>query len=226
VQRLRRWLLSLIAGDLVLLALRAASYRAFFLMPGALGYLLEPVVALAVYAAGVAALPFVAARVPDIPIALRVGVAVGLAGGAIEIASTATESLWALPQDVVATMTGTAMLALFLSFAVAGFVGSQRTGSFGLGVAAAIWSAMVAILLVVTFGFLLVNLALPQLARDETGDPDYLRSDWTDVRAFAVANTYDAGFTHLVEAPVIAALLGAAGSGIGRLARRAERPTA
>src|SRR5215467_6195739 len=100
--RLQRWLLPLIACDLVLLALRAASYRAFFLMPGALGYLLEPVIALAVYGATVAALPFVAARVADIPIALRVGVAVGLAGGAIEIASTATQTLWALPQDVVA----------------------------------------------------------------------------------------------------------------------------
>jgi hypothetical protein len=224
--RLRRWLLPLIAADLVLIALRATSYRAFFLMPGALGYLLEPVVALAVYAACVAALPFVAARVPDIPMALRVGAVVALVGGAIEIASTATESLWALPQDIVAATTGAAMLALFLSFAAAGFVGARHTGSFGLGVAAAVWSAMVAILLVVTFGFLLVNLALPQLARAEAGDPDYLRSGWTDVRAFAVANTYDAGFTHLVEAPVIAALLGAAGSGVGRLTRRSERLTA
>jgi hypothetical protein len=59
--------------------------------------------------------------------------------------------------------------------------------------------------------------ALPTLAHGEIGDPDYVRSGWTDVRAFAIANTFDAGFTHLVEAPVIAATLGALGSGLGRL---------
>jgi hypothetical protein len=60
------------------------------------------------------------------------------------------------------------------------------------------------------------------LAHGEISDPDYLRSGWTDVRAFAIANTFDAGFTHLVEAPVIAAVLGALGGGIALLTMRRD----
>jgi hypothetical protein len=222
----RWWLLPLvlIACDLGLVLARAASYQAFFSMPGAAGYLVEPMAALAVYAAGLAALPFLVARAPSATIAVRVGTAVGLVGGAIEIASTALESLWALPQQVVTITTGVAMLALFLSFGTAGFLGGRRGGTFWHGLGAAVYSAVVAIALVMTFGFLLVITALPQLAHDEIGDPDYVRSGWTDVRAFAIANTFDAGFTHLVEAPVIAAVLGASGSAAGQMAQgRARR---
>src|SRR5260221_14696440 len=78
---LRRWLLGVTGGDLGLLAVRAATYPAFFSMPGAASYLIAPVVALAVYAAAVGALPLLAARVPGASRALRVGTLVGLAGG-------------------------------------------------------------------------------------------------------------------------------------------------
>lgn len=217
---LRRWLLAVIGFDLALLAVGAGRYPAYFAMPGALVYLAQPVIALVIYAVWVLALPLVASRIPRSSVALRVGTIVGLIGGAIEIVSTALESIFTLPQRVVSVTTGAAMLSLFLLFAVAGFIGSRRTRSFWLGVGAAIWSAIIAILIVVTFGFLLLTTSLPQLAHDEIGDPDYLRSGWTDVRAFAIANTFDNGFTHLVEAPEIAAALGVAGSGIGRLKAR------
>ncbi len=203
--------------------MRLARYPAFLSEPAALSYVFELVGALAVYVAAVFALPFVAARFPGAPIAVSVGAIAGLIGGITEMASMTLESLVTLPQLVVTVTTGAAMLGLFLLFGVAGFLGGRRTGSFWLGLGTAIWSAMVAILFTVTFGFLLVNTSLLKLAHDEIGDPDYLRSGWTDVRAYAIANTFDAGFTHLVEAPVIAAALGVAGGGIGRLAAK-RRP--
>ena len=85
-QWLRRWLLVVIGCDLGLLAVRAASYPAFFSMPGAKSYLIAPVVALAIYAAVVGALPLLAARVPGAgaATALRVGTLVGLVGGGTE----------------------------------------------------------------------------------------------------------------------------------------------
>src|SRR5260370_35820714 len=92
------------------------------------------------------------------------------------------ESLLSLPQAVVTVTTGTAMLGLFLSFGVAGFLGGRRAGSFGLGLGAAGWSAVVAILLAVTFGFVLINVSLPKFAHDAIGDPDYARSSWAAVR--------------------------------------------
>ncbi|HZC79725.1 MAG TPA: hypothetical protein VE258_18365 [Ktedonobacterales bacterium] len=221
---LRRWLLVVIGIDLGLLAVRAATYPTFFSMPGAASYLIAPVVALAIYAAVICALPLLAARAPGAATALRVGTLVGLVGGAIDVVNITLESLLSLPQAVVTVTTGVAMLGLFLSFGVAGFLGGRRAGSFGLGLGAAVWSAVVAILLAVTFGFVLINVALPKLAHDEIGDPDYARSGWTDVRAFAIANTFDAGLTHLVEAPIIAAVLGAAGSGLAGLGARRRQP--
>lgn len=219
---LRIWLLALIACNVALLVLRVATYPAFFSMPDALGYLLEAVVPLAIYAAAIFALPVIVKRLPGALVALRVGVVVGLIGGCIEVVSTALESLFALPQPVVSALTGAAMVGLFLLFGVAGYIGARRARSFWPGLASAIWSAVCAILIVLTFGFLLAMTSLPTLARGEIADPDYLRSGWTDIRAFAIANTFDAGFTHLVEAPVIAAVLGALGSGLGRLSMRRD----
>lgn len=220
---LRIWLLALIACDVALIAARLATYPAFFDMPGALGYLAESLAPLIVYAAVIAALPLIAARIPQASVALRIGFIVGLICGSVEVVSTALESLFALPQQVVSVVTLTAMFSLFLLFAIAGYLGARRAGAFWPGLVSAVWSAMCAILIVITFGFLITLTSLPKLAHDMTGDPDYMRSGWTDTRAFAIANTFDAGFTHLVEAPVIAAVLGAIGSGAARLTRQRER---
>jgi hypothetical protein len=152
-----------------------------------------------------------------------VGTIAGLIAGAVGVLSTALESLFTLPQRVVSVTTGVAMLSLFLLFGVAGFIGNRRTRSFWLGVGAGIWSAIVAILIVVTFGFLLLTTSLPQLAHDAIGDPNYPRSGWTDARAFAIANTFDNGFTHLVQAPEIAAALGVVGGGIEQIGRLKAR---
>jgi len=220
VRTIQIGLLVSIGANLILMTLRVTSYPAFFAMPGALSFLIEPIVLLGIYAAVAFSLPWLADRVAEAPSALRIGTIAGLIGGAIDVVGTALESIVSLPQTVVTTTSGAAMLSLFLLFAVAGFLGSRRIGRFWNGLATAIWSAMVAIVMVVTFGFLLINTSLPLLAHDEIGDPDYQRSGWTDVRAFAIANTFDAGFTHLWEAPIIAAVLGAAGSGIGRIGTR------
>lgn len=220
---LRLWLLVAIGCDLALLAVRAASYPAYFSMPGRLSYLFEPVVAFAIYGAIAFALPRLGARFPGSPAALRVGITAGLIGGTLDVASTALESFATLPQRVIAVTTGAAMLGLFLVFGVAGFLGATRSRSFWLGIGAAVATAVVAAMIVVTFGLILVNTSLPALAHGEIGDPDYLLSGWTDVQAFAIANTYDAAFTHLTEAPVIAAVLGAVGSGLGRIRTR-RRP--
>jgi hypothetical protein len=75
---------------------------------------------------------------------------------------------------------------------------------------------MITILVTVTLGLVVVQTSLPQLARNEVNDPDYLRSHWTDVRAFAIANTFDNSFSHLLLAPLVAGAVETAGSIAGR----------
>jgi hypothetical protein len=214
------WLLLLIGVDPGLIVLRVVTYPAYNATPGAVGYLIPLAVGLFVYVLVIGTLPWLAARMPSGATALRVGTVVGLVGGALELVNISLESVLALPQPVVKVTTLIAMLGLFLTFGVAGFVGGRVAGTFLPGVGAAIWSAVVAILLAITFGLLLANVALPRLARDMAGDPDYQRSGWTDPRAFAIANTFDAAFTHLLEGPIIAFVLGSAGSGLGQIGAR------
>jgi hypothetical protein len=225
VRRLGLALLGVIGCDLALVAVRAARYAAFFSQRGAVGYLLEPVVGLVVYAGVVALLAAIAARRAGVTQAVRLGTGGALIGGAIEVINQFAESVLVLPQGVVTAVTGAAMLGLFLLWGVVGFVGARRMRSFGRGLLAAVWSAVPAMLLTLAFGFLLVNVSLARLAHDEIGDPDYVRSGWTDTRAFAIANTFDAGFTHLLEAPVLALVFGAVGSAVGRVGVRRRAST-
>ena len=74
----------------------------------------------------------------------------------------------------------------------------------------------------VAFGLLLMNIALPHLASQEITDPDFVRSHWNNVTLLAIANTLDAGSSHLLEAPIIALVFGLIGSGLGRLTTRRQ----
>lgn len=206
-------LAALVACDLAQVAARVATYPSLLRWPGAGGYIAEPVASLAGYALVIVTLALVVRRVPALGNALWVGTVVGATGGLLEIVDISIESLLSLPQQTVSVVTFAAMVTLFMIFGVAGFVGASRARSFWMGVAAAIWSAMVAIMIAVTFGFLLINVALPQLARGMLGDPDYARSGWADPAAFAIANTFDNGLIHLLEAPIIATVLGSVGAG-------------
>jgi hypothetical protein len=208
--------------DLALVGLRVLLYQPLFAMSGSLIDVLEPVALLLVYAAVVFGLT-VGAPSPNYLAALRTGTLLGLIGGAAEIANIASESLLGLPQRVVSITTLVFMAGTFVLWTVAGFFSARRTGSFGQGLLAAIWAAIVTILVAVTFGFLLATIALPQLARGEVNDPDFLRSRWSDVQAFAIANTFANGFAHLLEGPVIAAILGGIGAGVGRISAGGSR---
>lgn len=214
----------IMCADVVMGVARVVTYPAFVGEPGAMGYPVEAAAALLAYVVVIVVAAFTIRRDAGVFEAVRVGAVLGALGGCIEIASTAVESLFALPQAIVSVVTLAAMLALFVLFGLAGFMGVWRTGRFWMGIVAAVGCAMCAVLVVLTFGLLISLTSLPQLARDMIGDPDYVRSGWTDPSAFAIANTFDAAFTHLVEAPVIAGALGALGGVAGWLIARRQSP--
>jgi hypothetical protein len=206
-----------------LVLLRVATYPTFLRWYGAAGYEAEALIGLAIYAVALAPLFYLVPRFKPLPVALAIGSAVGLVGGTFDIASQVIENQLFLPQSIVSIASLISMLTLFLAFAIAGYLGARRLAAFWPGVFAAIWSAVMAIAIAVTFGYLLLNIALPTLARDEMGDPDYIRSGWRDPQAFAIANTFDAGLTHLIEGPIIAVVLGSVGAGVGVVLDRRGR---
>src|SRR5690242_1320593 len=66
-------LLALIGGAFCLLAAPALRYPRYFSMPGAVGYLVAPIVVLVLYALVIWRLPLLAARVPEIGSIVRLG---------------------------------------------------------------------------------------------------------------------------------------------------------
>jgi hypothetical protein len=214
IKALRWALLAAVALDLALVLGRALSFPAFFAMPDSALYLLEPVALLLVYAGVAFWLRRIAGPAWHLP--LQLGTIVGVCAGALDVVNIVLESLVSLGRPASAISSLSLMFGLFFCWGVAGAWGTRRTGSLLLGMLTAVWSAMVSIVIAVTFGFLLPYAILPRLAHDMTADPDFLRSGWHDTFAFAIANTFDSGFSHLLEAPIIGAIVGALGGMLGK----------
>lgn len=227
VRWLRIVLLVAIGANLALIGFRVLLYTPVLYQRGGILFFLAPVVLLLVYAGIVLAIT--ADPTPSRRVALRAGLAVGLLTGAMWIIDLAIETFAALPWPANLLATAPLLLGAFALWGVAACYGVQRTGSVGGGVLASVLAAMICVLITVTFGVLLTYTSMPTLQHDLVGDPDFLRSHWSDPRAFAIANTFGSGFSHLLGAPIVATVAGIIGSlagvlrGRGRSHRQAPR---
>ncbi|HEX3273056.1 MAG TPA: hypothetical protein VHR15_20590 [Ktedonobacterales bacterium] len=207
---LRGALLTLIGLNIALMALNITLYPAFFAQPGALFYLLEPLASLIVYAV----IAFLTTRriSPQVDVASRVGLLFGLLTGCLWLVNLTLETFTNIGGGAGILATAPFLLGGFLLWGVAGVVAAWRTGSIGSGLLAAIWSAMIFALLTIAYGWTLPLVAQARLRQQLVNDPDFLRSRWTDLQAFVLANSFDSGFSHLLGALVIGLTLGAIGA--------------
>jgi hypothetical protein len=67
-----------------------------------------------------------------------------------------------------------------------------------------------------TYGFSQLFWCLPRLEQRNVGSPDFLRSGWTDLHMFTIADVFGAGFKILLVGPVLGAVLGALGAIVAR----------
>lgn len=220
-RRLRVLFLVLIVLDFLMVGMRVLTYTPFFRQPTAPVFLLEPTVLLVIYAGMVVAITTHADTRRSV--ALRTGTTLGLLTGTMWVINLYGETFTTLNGSIGILSTAPFLLGGFLLWGVAGFLGGRRTGSLSLGILSAVWCAMLCVLMTITYGFLLLFTSLPHLQHDLTNDLDWLHSGWSDLHAFAIAETFFAGFTHLLAALLIGTIVGAAGSGIGMLKRRQRR---
>jgi hypothetical protein len=146
--------------------------------------------------------------------ALGVGVPLGYALGSVHIAHHLVEFLFPFtgPIASLALGAGHVLLALAL-FAVAGTIAWERTRFVRLAVASAVWSAMLSVLILVAFAFVL-QLAFESKAEAALQEP-FRASAMRDAGAFLVKNSLQAASEMLVRFPVLAffmALVGALAS--------------
>jgi hypothetical protein len=191
--------------------------------PGGPRYVISALVALTGYAIAVIALTGVA---PEwVQNARLVGVLVGMATGVMWLLNLLIETFAGLTGWRNLAATAPLLLGGFLLWGVAGALARRRTGSLPAGPLAAVVAAMTCVSITLALGFALPFLALPRLAQNIDGSPEYVSSGWQDLHAFAIANTLDAGSTHLLIAPIIAVVtgsLGAVAAGIGRHAKQPD----
>jgi TRAP-type C4-dicarboxylate transport system permease small subunit len=104
------------------------------------------------------------------------------------------------------------MLLIFFLFAYTGWHGTNKSSQLSVGIFASIWSAMIGVVIALLFGFVINFLFTQRLEQNLQASAEYLRSGSHDLETFTFWNTLDSAFSHLVEAPIIAAVLGTLGS--------------
>lgn len=210
-------LLACVVVDLALIALHVALYPELLAQPGGALYIAEPVTLLVVYVGiglWLTAMSRAGART-----ALRIGVGFGLMTGAMEVVNLTLETFTDLSGAASILATAPFLLGAFALWGVASGVAASRTRSLGRGVLASVWSAMTCMLIAIAFGLLLGLTSLGRLEHILATDPDFRRSHWHDLHAFAIANQLDAAFSHLLGALIVGAIVGVLGASAGLAAR-------
>lgn len=210
---MRSALLAVLGVDVALVAAGLIGYPSFLNQRGSAAYLAEPLVLLAVYAVVVHAATRSASA--ERWRMLRGAAIVGLALGALEMVNISVETFTGLSGAANLATTAPLILGPFLVWSVVAGWAARATGSPRVGTLAAVWSAMVTMVIGVTYGFVLALATPGKLARNLVNDPDYLRSGWTDAKSFVLANTFDNGFTHLLGGLIVGSVVGLIGALIG-----------
>jgi hypothetical protein len=205
--------LTVIGLDLVLVAGSALSYRPFFSQPESLSYLAKPVALLLLYATAVVIVT--RSQHPAQRRGLRVAAVIGCACGLVEMVNISVETFGDLAGGAKLVATAPLILGPFVAWGIVGGWAAHATGSLRQGVLAAVWSAMVTMAVGVTFGFALASAARGRMEQILGADPDFIRTGWTDLQAFVLANTFDNGFTHLLGALIVGTVVGLTGSVVG-----------
>lgn len=120
---------------------------------------------------------------------------------------------------------GVGMWALiFVVFGAAGSAEYRRSQSLLLAALASIWSALVSTVAMLIFGFALGVFFMPYMQRILAGA--FSESGMSDPYAFVVRHTLDSACSHLLIAPVVAALFGTVGGYACSLLRSVRRSAA
>lgn len=163
----------------------------------------------------------------------HIGVTFGTITGLMWVINLVIESFAGLSGWPNIAATGPFLLGAFVLWGVAAALTRRRTGLLGPSVVAAVSAAIMCVSITLVAGFSLPYVALVRLAHNIDGSPEYLSSGWHDLPAFAIANTLDAAFSHLLIAPIIAAIIGTLTAAItrrrpgtlGSVAESTARPT-
>jgi hypothetical protein len=199
---LRRLVFFVVLIDVGLVVARLLTYTAVFKVPGVsvtFGMLAVTFVAAAIF--------MIAASYSNmLRGSLAFATVAGSVGGAVLIAHMALENFGARV-GVDWRLTIAVMLGTFALWSSSGWRSFRSHSTLMAGAAAGCWTALVSVILAVTFGVIGMYFDMPSAAYVATW-PEYIQSGSSDPEAFAIANTLDAATSHVATALILGSILG------------------
>ena len=210
---LRLTLLSVIAASTVMVIIAALMYPALLTMPGSTSYILRLVIMLLLYVILV-----LRATIPatDQTI-LRVGTLFGVIACILEIVHILIENFGRLNARTETISTGIFMVGLFFLFGLSGYVVTYSKRNIISGMWAGSWSAVVCMLIVMTYGLTQLFWSFETMEKHNIGNPDFIRTGWNDLHAFVIADIFEACFKILFVGPVAGIIFGLIGAATARV---------
>ena len=205
--------------SLTMMGIRVSSHPSMLRLPGGTAYVVEVAGLLLLYGAVL----FRGAR-SMAPKLLRRGTTIGLVAALVQVVHLVCERFVSFSGRWNGAMSIAFMLVTFLLWGVTGFVATRSGQATSTSIWLAVWSAIVTMTVVVTAGFALEFFLAPWPPESMLSSGEFKRSGWADVHAFAIANTLEAAFSHLVIGPVVAVVFGTGGSLLGRASGGFPKP--
>jgi len=207
---LRLALTIVIIVNITMVLIASFMYPPLLSIPGSNYYILKLLAILLLYCVGV----LLVTKSSTNLYVLRTGTLFGILGSILEIIHILMENYGHLNQSAESISTGLFMVGLFLLFGLSGFVYTYEQRSIKGGIFVGTWSSVVCMLIVMTFGLSQLFWSFNVIESRNNGNPDFIRSGWTDIHAFTIADIFEASFKILSLGPVLGIIFGLIGASL------------
>jgi hypothetical protein len=153
---------------------------------------------------------------------LRQGTTFGFLAGIIWIAHMTVDHFTTLSQTTDASLTVVSMIFVLSVYGYAAFRFMQKTGQVIASLLSAVWSAMLSILILFVFSWIITFLFMPWIEQNFLEDPDYLISGMINISDYTIHHNIESAGIHLLEAPVLAFLVGLVGIFLFRVRQKVK----
>jgi hypothetical protein len=153
---------------------------------------------------------------------LRLASGLGVLAAVIMAGDIVREYLSDGPAQLNFVFGGLAFVAVLLLFGAAGAVAGH--GDAGKGARGGAWAAVVSMLVLTPYAWILNSVLMTRLEQILPNDPEFkIGNTLTDLPSYTVWNTISAISTHAILLPILGALVGAAAAALMSLLRRSMR---
>ena len=164
-------------------------------------------------------LPFFGSREPFSG-AIRHGTSFGLLAGTIWIIHMTIVHLIPLPGAWSSIVTFVFMIFVLFVFGYAAYRFMSRSMHFFASLLSSLWTSMFSILILFIYSWIVTFLFMPWIEKILIGDPDYLISGMINISDYTIHHNIESAGIHLLEAPVLALIVGLIGIFIYRVRRK------